>query len=362
LAFTITTVGGLTTLEGTSGVDTATAVQLAGFATIQAQAFESADFIQLGVAQNGSTFLMGEGDDTFQDTGFAETLTEVKGGQGDDVLNFSGALTLSQVRGGKGIDVITSTGPMSNNSSMNGGKGADILSALFVQTNSSVNGGDGNDGITVVTLITGSTISGGAGNDLIGVTTSDNTTTIFGGDGNDGITMGGFGNAFGDAGDDTITGGAGANSISGGTGNDVITGNGDIDLLSGGTGANTFIFATPAIAAPTFATDVITDWRSGDGNKIDYANALNKLTNTAPNLGVSINGAGILSGAANLGGAAAYFDSVDTANSTAIWNNGSSAFLFVSNGTANAYDIIQLNNLNATGFTIDASGNISAIA
>jgi Ca2+-binding RTX toxin-like protein len=238
---------------------------------------------------------------------------------------------------------------MSTNRSMNGGKGADLLSALFVQTHSSVNGGDGNDGITIFALYGGSTASGGAGNDLIGVTTSDANTTIFGGDGNDGITMGTNGSAFGDAGDDIIFGGTGNNSISGGTGDDQITGGVGVDTLSGGTGANTFIFATPGAVTPVAATDVITDWRSGDGNKIDYANALNKLTNTAAAGGISINGAGILGGATTLAAASAYYATVDTANSTAIWNSGSSAFLFVSNAAPTGFDIIQLNNLNSLG-------------
>ena len=92
-------------------------------------------------------------------------------------------------------------------------------------------GGAGDDTITVT--IPGNTriktvLNGGAGNDTI--TGSDGNDTILGGSGNDTLSAG--------RGNDTLHGGAGADSLAGGQGNDTLLGDAGVDTLRGGAGQN----------------------------------------------------------------------------------------------------------------------------
>lgn len=122
-----------------------------------------------------------------------------------------------------------------------------------------VGSGDGNtinvhdDGGIVVADAGDDTISGGAGNDVIRggsgidtITGGAGSDVIRGGSGTDSIS-GGTGNdlLMGDAGDDTIDGGAGDDHIMGGTGDDTLT---------GGSGADVFLFVENS------GNDTITDF------------------------------------------------------------------------------------------------------
>jgi Ca2+-binding RTX toxin-like protein len=65
--------------------------------------------------------------------------------------------------------------------------------------------------------------------------------------------------------------GTGADTITGGAGNDTITAGGGgtgHDVISGGGGSDTFVFAAGASAANLNTAEVITDWNSGDSLKI----------------------------------------------------------------------------------------------
>lgn len=140
--------------------------------------------------------------------------------------------------GGKATDPDTGTGTGA------GGPGHDLL-----------RGGDGAD-----------SLAGNGGNDtLIGNGGND---TLAGGAGNDSL-LGGAGNdrLTGEAGNDVLTGGSGADVLRGGEGNDVLTGGTGSDTLTGGPGADRFVFASAAEAAG----DVITDFRRGQGDRIDLS-------------------------------------------------------------------------------------------
>ena len=111
---------------------------------------------------------------------------------------------------------------------------------------------------SVGTLAAAATLTGGSGNDNIGgtanaatknlvMTGGDGQDTLGGGDGNDTITdtssqTNGNGNSLiGGAGNDTITAGAGIDTIDGGTGNDSIVAGGGNDVLTGGGGSDTVL-------------------------------------------------------------------------------------------------------------------------
>jgi len=111
---------------------------------------------------------------------------------------------------------------------MSGGDGDDYLDARAVQSGLfGLDGGDGND--TLLAEYSGVAVAGGAGDDTISAPRS------FGGSGNDTIIIpiytrhGGF--AFGEEGDDIVTGSGSDDRILGGSGADVIRGGTGNDML-----------------------------------------------------------------------------------------------------------------------------------
>ncbi len=82
------------------------------------------------------------------------------------------------------------------------------------------------------------------------------------------------------AGDDTVLGGIVGDTINGSVGNDVLFGNGGADSLTGGAGtdtvnggagADTFIFSATGDFGPAGSEDVITDFKSSDGDRISLS-------------------------------------------------------------------------------------------
>src|SRR5882672_8855562 len=157
------------------------------------------------------------------------------------LTNFAGEsfINMENLISGTGSDSLTGTAGANlisggdGNDTINGGGGADTSL-----------GGAGNDYIFAV-LGTPESIDGGAGADTL-------DTTLFGGDyvvnlatgltnfaGESFINME---NLISGAGNDSLTGTAGANLISGGGGNDTINGGGGADTSLGGAG-NDYIFA-----------------------------------------------------------------------------------------------------------------------
>jgi hypothetical protein len=138
------------------------------------------------------------------------------------------------------------------------------------------------DGIVVGTFpvsgVTGYVIvKGMAGNDTISVSSSIQLPALlFGGGGNDTLTGGGGANVLdGGGGRDTLTGGPGRNVLIGGTGADVLTGGSADDLLIGDqttydTPTSTHVLALEAILAEWSRTDV------------DYVGRIDHLLGTTP--------------------------------------------------------------------------------
>jgi Ca2+-binding RTX toxin-like protein len=227
----------------------------------------------------------------------------VVGGGGGDVISLRerhGALPKVTLNGGRGDDRLT--GGKGNFATLVGGGGDDVLQARSGLA--TLDGGAGDDRLTggwtqPFTGVLGPqrtrpTISGGPGADRLAAPLGP--AVIHGDDGDDVIdAVSGGTTAFGDAGNDTVTGGGrggiqpeGAD-LYGGDGNDTVTvtgvavvhgGPGDDTLAAadgqrldgeGGAGADTFRFgATPAA---TLRKDWIVDF-AGGADTIDLSSGL----------------------------------------------------------------------------------------
>jgi Ca2+-binding RTX toxin-like protein len=241
LAFTTTTGAGGTSLIGTSGVDTVAlnaAVVTAPF-YIGAQADNDVVSLITNAAQTG-TIDLGAGNDIFTSTVTLGAST-VRGNDGTDIINIGGNITASLINANADADLIEATADLTiTQSSILGGQGDDILDitgadAGITFSGGRINGNSGNDSITVALAANmttsgtnAATINGGQGNDIINQNGTFNAV-ISGDDGADRLTS--------SNGNDTIYGGAGADTINGGT-ND-----GRGDTLVGGDGVDTFIGA-----------------------------------------------------------------------------------------------------------------------
>ena len=161
---------------------------------------------------------------------------------------------------------VTSQNSQQNASGVLGGSGNDRI--IGSQINDAINGSQGND-----------TLTGEAGDDF-----------LRGGKGNDSIS-GGVGNDIinGNLGDDTLNGDAGNDFLRGGRGNDVLIGGdgndilvGDIgsDTLTGGAGADTFVLSTGENLSLDTASDIILDFRPGEGDRIGLTSGLSNTSFT----------------------------------------------------------------------------------
>ncbi len=89
---------------------------------------------------------------------------------------------------------------------------------------------------------------------------------------------------IGNSANNTLNGGAGNDQLNGGAGNDLLIGSLGTDTLTGGSGADRFVFNLLNELGKGNARDVITDFNSSEGDKIDLskldANVLAKGINT----------------------------------------------------------------------------------
>lgn len=129
----------------------------------------------------------------------------VEGGDGDDVVNGSGAAAID-FTGGEGDDTYR---PGAGGGSFDGGDGSDTLDLALLGGGATVN------------LSTGQATGSAIGT----------------------ILLTGVENVTGTTGDDAITGSAGANLLAGGDGNDTLSGMGGTDTLDGGAGTDTADFS-----------------------------------------------------------------------------------------------------------------------
>jgi Ca2+-binding RTX toxin-like protein len=217
---------------------------------------------------------------------FADTLTgstvanRLSGGIGDDVIDGSGgddtldgSAGIDSVSGGTGNDTITGG---DGADTLRGDVGNDIIygdGAGSGTGDDTIYGGDGNDWIDGEAgndLIAGElgtdTIFGGAGNDTI-LALVVGEDMIDGGSGTDAVSFAGaaglitvdltnaahkltsiewvIGTAFGDS----LTAGAGSQTLDGGAGDDLINGGAGGDTLIGGSGIDTLVYGGSAIGS-----------------------------------------------------------------------------------------------------------------
>ncbi|WP_339819879.1 Hint domain-containing protein [uncultured Paracoccus sp.] len=241
------------TFNGGSGTF-ASGGSTASFNTIEAVTTGSgADTVTISGAVAGS-FATGAGADTITAGGSgADTINT---GEGDDLVNLTGTFGSDTITGGAGSDTLsgaTLTGPSTvtftngNGTFANGGStasfntieaittgaGADTVNAATNTSAASFALGAGNDSFTGG--LGAETIDGGAGDDTI--VSGGGADVVNAGDGQD-LVDAGEGNDYVDAGagNDTVAGGAGNDTLLGGTGDDQLSGGSGDDSLLGGAG------------------------------------------------------------------------------------------------------------------------------
>ncbi|MEG4091624.1 peptidylprolyl isomerase [Microcoleus sp. Pol12B4] len=161
-----------------------------------------------------------------------------------------------------------------------------ITSQDYEQNPGGVVGGSAND--RILGEPTGDGINGSQGNDTLTGEAGDDF--LRGGKGNDSISGGvdndiingnlGDDNLNGDAGNDFLRGGRGKDVLIGGDGNDVLIGDVDSDTLTGGAGADTFVRVTGEILELDGTSDIILDFRPGDGDRIGLTSPLSNTSFT----------------------------------------------------------------------------------
>ena len=154
------------------------------------------------------------------------------------------------------------------------------------QNPSGVVAGSSNDGL--VGSPTDDAINGSQGNDTLTGEAGDDF--LRGGNGNDSISGGvgediingnlGDDNLNGDAGNDFLRGGRGNDVLIGGDGNDVLIGDIGSDSLTGGGGTDTFVLVTGENLELDAASDIILDFRPGDGDRIGFTSPLSNTSFT----------------------------------------------------------------------------------
>lgn len=165
--------------------------------------------------------------------------------QGDIIVLASGVSTIENITGSKFNDSLTGDSRANRLvggggiDSLSGGGGDDVL--IAGSGRSSLSGGDGNDN-----LFGGHSLVGGNGDDILFTAFAGQGTvlgaTLSGNAGNDHLTAGaGADTLNGDAGDDVLDGGDGVDILSGGGENDTLVGGAGADTLNGDGGSDTLM-------------------------------------------------------------------------------------------------------------------------
>lgn len=79
------------------------------------------------------------------------------------------------------------------------------------------------------------------------------------------------GSVTGGDGDDVLIGGMGNDTLDGGYGTDTLQGDGGVDVLTGGFGPDLFVFKPGDSGLKAYSADEITDFSSGEGDRIDLS-------------------------------------------------------------------------------------------
>lgn len=176
------------------------------------------------------------------------------------------------------------------------GEGDLTLSALTSDVLATISAGDASGDLTITSdSPEDMTVTLGAGDDTLTLS-SDGDMTVSGGDGRDTLETGsGDDSIDGGAHGDELTGGAGNDTLSGGDGNDEIFVNGDgtdADQATGGAGADAFVMSGPLGAALAAGEDIdsytgrdlITDFNTGDGDRLILSDGTYERLGTAGNI------------------------------------------------------------------------------
>ena len=285
---------GITSLVGSTGVDTATLVTLNENVFVGGNTGNDTLTTLSGTGNVNSvnfTVRMGGGNDgvVLNDNLVNSTVTldgEVLANDGNDVFNNSGTRTVnSTIRGLGGNDII-GLGSLET-TSVNGNTGNDNINSSNVggvQQNTTLSsatvlGGQGNDIVNLQGDGSSNILNGNRGNDVVTLTGGAQgtiaVTTLFGGQGNDIVTLANNnidGNTIsGDLGNDVLTGAASNDILLGGDGADTIVSAGGADTLTGGDGVDTYTIGNNLAVNLNGTTDnfaTISDFNAGAGETI----------------------------------------------------------------------------------------------
>jgi Ca2+-binding RTX toxin-like protein len=273
-------------------------VNCAAVTSISINAADLADSATVNVA-TPSTLLGGDGDDVLTGGGGADALN---GNNGNDTLD--GGLGSDTFNGGSGIDTTTYASRINNVTTdidgvaddgeageadtvgtdvenLVGGAGDDTLTgSSAANTLSGGGGGDTIGGLDGADVLDGGTggdsLGGGADSDTVTYASRSATVTVdVDGSADDGETgendnvLTDVENVTGGSGADTLTGSSLANTLSGGGGNDTLDGSTGADSFSGGAGsADVVTYATRTSDVTADIDGVADDGESGESDNV----------------------------------------------------------------------------------------------
>lgn len=199
------------TISGGNGDDTIIALVYCGSVNIDAG--DGNDVVEVHGGILNSSVITGEGDDTVRTTGMLNSTIDT--GNGDDSVQIAGGMIMGTIRTGDGDDTVDSdlegsTGYGSfTNTTVDTGDGNDTIRSRSISAGSTIDMGDGNDSLTVAGILYQSTVKSGAGNDYIQVDGEMGYSSINTGKGDDTVHVW---NVYHDStidtgdGNDTLTG------------------------------------------------------------------------------------------------------------------------------------------------------------
>ncbi len=170
---------------------------------------------------------------------------------------------------GNGLNNLIYAG--AGNNILNGGTGTDTVSYAYAGS-----------AVSASLASTAAQATGGSGSDTL-----LNIENLTGSNYHDTLT--------GNSAANTLSGGAGNDTLSGGAGNDLLIGGAGVDRLNGGSGADRFDFNALTEMGLGSLRDVIGDFKSSEGDKIDLS-TLDANTATAANDAFSFIGSSAFSG------------------------------------------------------------------